>query len=189
MSKMLGLFSNFRIRKRVLALADGFIVVVAGLFANFFLPLFANSIDRADQFAIFFLSVILCFSSLLFFGAYNKLWRYLNRYDFLSCIKGVFVGLLVTHVFFYIMRGSLHWQFALVQALIASFGVCLFRYMFRKTFVSLVATGHHEAMKKRTMIIGAGNATKLLLDEIRNSAKDAEKVLLHRMPRRLILFA
>ena len=60
MSKMLGLFSNFRIRKRVLALADGFIVVVAGLFANFFLPLFANSIDRADQFAIFFLSVILC---------------------------------------------------------------------------------------------------------------------------------
>ncbi len=175
MSKMLGLFSNFRIRKRVLALADGFIVVVAGLFANFFLPLFANSIDRADQFAIFFLSVILCFSSLLFFGAYNKLWRYLNRYDFLSCIKGVFVGLLVTHVFFYIMRGSLHWQFALVQALIASFGVCLFRYMFRKTFVSLVATGHHEAMKKRTMIIGAGNATKLLLDEIRNSAKDAEK--------------
>ncbi len=175
MSKILGLFSNFRIRKRVLALADGFIVVVAGLFANFFLPLFANSIDRADQFAIFFLSVILCFSSLLFFGAYNKLWRYLNRYDFLSCIKGVFVGLLVTHVFFYIMRGSLHWQFALVQALIASFGVCLFRYMFRKTFVSLVATGHHEAMKKRTMIIGAGNATKLLLDEIRNSAKDAEK--------------
>ena len=175
MSKMLGLFSNFRIRKRILALADGFIVVVAGLFANFFLPLFANSIDRADQFAIFFLSVILCFSSLLFFGAYNKLWRYLNRYDFLSCIKGVFVGLLVTHIFFYIMRGSLHWQFALVQALIASFGVCLFRYMFRKTFVSLVATGHHEAMKKRTMIIGAGNATKLLLDEIRNSAKDAEK--------------
>ena len=175
MSKMLGLFSNFRIRKRVLALADGFIVVVAGLFANFFLPLFANSIDRADQFAIFFLSVILCFSSLLFFGAYNKLWRYLNRYDFLSCVKGVFVGLLVTHVFFYMVKGSLHWQFALVQALIASFGVCLFRYMFRNAFISIINTGHREAMKKRTMIIGAGNATKLLLDEIRNSAKDAEK--------------
>ena len=174
MSKMLGLFSNFRIRKRVLALADGFIVVVAGLFANFFLPLFANSIDRADQFAIFFLSVILCFSSLLFFGAYNKLWRYLNRYDFLSCVKGVFVGLLVTHVFFYMVKGSLHWQFALVQALIASFGVCLFRYMFRNAFISIINTGHREAMKKRTMIIGAGNATKLLLDEIRNSAKDAE---------------
>ena len=80
MSKLIGLFTTFRIRKRVLAFADAFIVVVAGLFANFPLPLYADAIDRADQFAIFFLSVIMCFSALLFFGAYNKLWRYLNRY-------------------------------------------------------------------------------------------------------------
>ncbi|MDY6330722.1 MAG: nucleoside-diphosphate sugar epimerase/dehydratase [Fibrobacter sp.] len=174
MAKIMGLFSNFRIRKRVLAIADAFIVVVAGLFANFPLPLYANAIDRADLFAIFFLSVILCFSSLLFFGAYNKLWRYLNRYDFYSCIKGVFVGITVTYIFFYVINGHLYWQFALVQALIASFGTCLFRYMFRRTFISLVNTGHKEAIKKRTMIIGAGNATKLLLNEIKNSAKDAE---------------
>jgi FlaA1/EpsC-like NDP-sugar epimerase len=174
MAKIMGLFSNFRIRKRVLAIADAFIVVVAGLFANFPLPLYANAIDRADLFAIFFLSVILCFSSLLFFGAYNKLWRYLNRYDFYSCIKGVFVGITVTYIFFYVINGHLYWQFALVQALIASFGTCLFRYMFRRTFISLVNTGHKEALKKRTMIIGAGNATKLLLNEIKNSAKDAE---------------
>ncbi len=174
MAKIMGLFSNFRMRKRVLAIADAFIVVVAGLFANFPLPLYANAIDRADLFAIFFLSVILCFSSLLFFGAYNKLWRYLNRYDFYSCIKGVFVGITVTYIFFYVINGHLYWQFALVQALIASFGTCLFRYMFRRTFISLVNTGHKEAIKKRTMIIGAGNATKLLLNEIKNSAKDAE---------------
>ena len=174
MAKIMGLFSNFRIRKRVLAIADAFIVVVAGLFANFPLPLYANAIDRTDLFAIFFLSVILCFSSLLFFGAYNKLWRYLNRYDFYSCIKGVFVGITVTYIFFYVINGHLYWQFALVQALIASFGTCLFRYMFRRTFISLVNTGHKEALKKRTMIIGAGNATKLLLNEIKNSAKDAE---------------
>lgn len=174
MAKIMGLFSNFRIRKRILAIADAFIVVVAGLFANFPLPLYANAIDRADLFAIFFLSVILCFSSLLFFGAYNKLWRYLNRYDFYSCIKGVFVGITITYIFFYVINGHLYWQFALVQALIASFGTCLFRYMFRRTFISLVNTGHKEAIKKRTMIIGAGNATMLLLNEIKNSAKDAE---------------
>ena len=174
MSKLMGLFSNFRIRKRVLAIADAFIVVVAGLFANIPLPLYANAIDRADLLALFFLSVVLCFSSLLFFGAYNKLWRYLNRYDFYTCIKGVFVGLLVTHIFFYLINGNLHWQFALTQALIASFGVCLFRYMFRRTFISLVNTGHQEAIRKRTMIIGAGNAARLLPNEIKNSVKDAQ---------------
>ena len=93
MSKLMGLFTCFRIRKRILALADAFIVVVAGLFANYLLPLYAEPIGRADLFAIFFLSVFMCFSGLLFFGAYNKLWRYLNRYDFLSCVKGVFVGI------------------------------------------------------------------------------------------------
>ncbi|SHK68252.1 MULTISPECIES: nucleoside-diphosphate sugar epimerase/dehydratase [unclassified Fibrobacter] len=177
MSKIMGLFSNFRVRKRVLALADAFIVVVAGLFANFPLPLYAKAIDRADQFAIFFLSVILCFSALLFYGAYNKLWRYLNRYDYLSCIKGIFSGLVATHFFFYLVRGELYWEFALVQALIASLGVCFFRYMFRNAFISLVEFGHRDALKKRTMIIGAGNATKLLLNEIRNSSDEAEKGL------------
>ena len=173
MSKLMKQFANFRVRKHILALADAFIVVVVGLFANFVLPLVATPVDRMDLLAFFFLSVLLCFSGLLFFGAYNRLWRYLNRSDFLCCVKGVLAGLLATHVFFYFVAGVLHWQFALLQAAIACFGVCLFRYMFRNAFVSLVATGHLEAMKKRTMIIGAGNATKLLLDEIKFSSKDA----------------
>jgi len=168
------LFESFRVRKRVLALADAFIVVVAGLFANFPLPLIAAPIDRAALFSLLFLSVILCFSSLLFFGAYNRLWRYLNRTDLISCVKGVFLGIIVTYGFIYLVQGKLYWQFALMQAVFASVGVCLFRYMFRNAFISLVATGHKEAMKKRTMIIGAGNATMLLLNEIKYSSIDAE---------------
>ena len=114
MAKITQLFVNFRVRKRILALADGFIVVVAGLFSSFFLSTSIDPISRTDLLAIFFLSVLMCFGSLLFFGAYNKLWRYLNRSDYLSCVKGVVVGILVTQVFFYIVRGDLHWQFAIV---------------------------------------------------------------------------
>ena len=177
MSKITQLFVNFRIRKRILALADAFIVVVAGLIASFTFSLREISIDYGDLLAIFFLSVSMCFGSLLYFGAYNKLWRYLNRSDYWSCIKGVFVGIFATQVFFYLVAKVLYWQFALIQAVFACVGVCLFRYMFRNAFISLVETGRIEGRKKRTMIIGAGNATKLLLDEIRNSAKDAEKGL------------
>lgn len=176
MAKITQLFVNFRVRKRILALADGFIVVVAGLFSSFF----SSSIDpisRTDLLAIFFLSVLMCFGSLLFFGAYNKLWRYLNRSDYLSCVKGVVVGILVTQVFFYLVRGDLHWQFAIVQAIMACIGVSLFRYMFRNAFISIAESGRIEGRKRRTMIIGAGNATKLLLSEIRYSTNDAEKGL------------
>ena len=177
MAKITQLFVNFRVRKRILALADAFIVVVAGLFSNFFLSSSIDRISKTDLLAIFFLSVLMCFGSLLFFGAYNKLWRYLNRSDYLSCIKGIVVGIVATQVFFYIAKSDLHWQFALVQMIIACIGVSLFRYAFRNAFISLTETGRIEGRKRRTMIIGAGNATKLLLSEIRYSTNDAEKGL------------
>ena len=177
MAKITQLFVNFRVRKRILALADAFIVVVAGLFSNFFLSSSIDRISKTDLLAIFFLSVLMCFGSLLFFGAYNKLWRYLNRSDYLSCVKGIVVGIITTQVFFYIAKSDLHWQFALVQMIIACIGVSLFRYSFRNAFISLTESGRIEGRKKRTMIIGAGNATKLLLSEIRYSTNDAEKGL------------
>ena len=177
MAKITQLFVNFRVRKRILALADAFIVVVAGLFSNFFLSSSIDPISKTDLLAMFFLSVLMCFGSLLFFGAYNKLWRYLNRSDYLSCVKGVVVGIIATQAFFYIAKSDLHWQFALVQTIIACIGVSLFRYAFRNAFISLTESGRIEGRKRRTMIIGAGNATRLLLSEIRYSTNDAEKGL------------
>ena len=165
--------NSFRLRKRVLALADAFIVVIAGLAANYPLPLFADRIGRPDQFLIFVTCVICCFGSLLFFGAYNKLWRYFSKRDYLSCVKGIVVGIAVAYGLVYLFQHKLFWEFAILHAVFATVGISLFRYLFRRTFVSLVATGHQEAERKRTMIIGAGNAAQLLLNEIRNNQADA----------------
>ena len=167
------LMNSFRLRKRVLALADAFVVAVSALIANYPLPIFADRIGRPDLFVIIVTSVICCFGSLLFFGAYNKLWRYFSKRDYLSCVKGIVVGMAVAYGLVYLFHKDLFWEFALLHALVAIVGISLFRYLFRRTFVSLVHTGQQEANLKRTMIIGAGNATKLLLDEIRNNQADA----------------
>jgi len=47
-------------------------------------------------------------------------------------------------------------------------GVCAFRYLIKDAFATLVETGRKDAAYKRTMIIGAGRAGKLLLTEIAN---------------------
>ncbi len=167
------LMNSFRLRKRVLALADAFVVAVSALIANYPLPLFAERIGRPDLFVIIITSIISCFGSLLFFGAYNKLWRYFSKRDYLSCVKGIVVGIAVAYGLVYLFHKDLFWEFALLHALVAVVGVSLFRYLFRRTFVSLVSTGMHEAERKRTMIIGAGNAAQLLLNEIRNNQTDA----------------
>ena len=172
-SKFNALMNSFRLRKRVLALSDAFVVAVSALIANYPLPLIADHIGRPDQFVIIVTSVVCCFGSLLFFGAYNKLWRYFSKRDYLSCVKGIVVGLAVAYGLVYLFHKDLFWEFALLHAFVAVVGVSLFRYLFRRTFVSLVSTGMHEAERKRTMIIGAGNAAQLLLNEIRNNQTDA----------------
>ena len=169
------LMNSFRLRKRVLALADAFVVAVSALIANYPLPLFAQRIGRPDLFLIIVVSIICCFGSLLFFGAYNKLWRYFSKRDYLSCVKGIVMGVALAYGLVYLFHKDLFWEFALLHAFVAIVGVSLFRYLFRRTFVSLVSTGMHEAERKRTMIIGAGNAAQLLLNEIRNNQTDASR--------------
>ena len=167
MSKYSQLFTNFRLRKRLLALVDAFIVFVAGLIVNLPLPVFSNRIDRPQLFSFLLLCAFSCFACQLLFGAYNKLWRYFNLRDYLSCVKGIVGGFVVAGVLFYLISGTGFPIFALLTCVIATVGVCMFRYLFKGTFISLVNTGLQEGKKRRTMIIGAGEATRVLLDEIK----------------------
>ena len=167
MSKYSQLFTNFRLRKRLLALVDAFIVLVAGLLVNLPLPIFSDAIGRAQLFSFLLLCAFCCFACQLLFGAYNKLWRYFNLRDYLSCVKGIVGGFVVAVVLFYLISGTGFPIFSVLTCVIATVGVCLFRYIFKGTFISLVNAGLQEGKKRRTMIIGAGEATRVLLDEIK----------------------
>ncbi|WP_297702320.1 nucleoside-diphosphate sugar epimerase/dehydratase, partial [uncultured Fibrobacter sp.] len=175
MSQFKQIFINFRLRKRLLALVDGFIVFVAGLLVNIPLPAFADRIDRAHLFSFLLLCAFSCFACQLLFGAYNKLWRYFNLSDYLSCVKGIFGGFVIASLLYYIIAGDLFIGFTVLTGIIAVVGVCLFRYLFKGTFISLVNAGLEEGKKRRTMIIGAGEATRVLLDEISRLQSPEEK--------------
>ncbi len=170
MDKIKEIVGNFRYRKRILASVDGFIVFTAGLIANL---LFSNT-ERMNLSFVLLLCVASCFGGLLLFGAYNKLWRYFNRYDYLTCVEGVGVGIAIAYIFVYVFVGSILLPFVFCHAVISVFGVCMFRYMFKNVFVSLINCGKVEASRKRTMIIGCGNACILLLNEIRNCQEEVK---------------
>ncbi len=175
MEKIKRYFTNFRLRKRLLALADAFIVVVAGLIANYPLPLFADRIGRPDLFNIFAVSVVCCFAGLMLFGAYNKLWRYFSKRDYLSCVRGCIVGMIVAYLLIYWTTDKLFVAFFVLHLLVTVAGVCLFRYTFRDVFMTLVKTGMDDAKRRRCLIIGAGRATRMILGEISKANDDASK--------------
>lgn len=169
------IMANFRLRKRILAIVDAFIIVIAGLIANFPLPLVADRIGRPTLFVMFSMCVLCCFTMLLFFGAYNKMWRYFKGADYRVCVYGVVFGICLANLFLFLIEKSFPWEFIIIHTIVACFGVCFFRCIFKSAFIELVNTGYKEAKSIRTMIIGAGNACILLLNEIQNNKKDDEK--------------
>ena len=163
-------------RKVVLALADMFIICVSSLLTNYLLDLFKIKALWPSQLGVFtVLLVFLCFAFLLMSGAYAKLWRYFNIKDYLSCVVGMLCGslvvLLITYLLYPEAQVSQFLHFLILQFVIGTCGIVLFRIMFRKTFLVLVDEGKNE-IKKRTLIVGAGQACKIILKEIQNAGND-----------------
>ncbi len=167
---------KFSTRKIILAFADVFIIAVAALITNFLLSVFNSGMSTKDVGVCIVISALTCFACLTMSGAYNKLWRYFNKKDYLSCLQGIVEGIVVELLIFLIVRGECNLWFTGIHALISIVGICLFRYLFRNAFISLVESGRQEAERKRTMIIGAGRACKLVLSEIRKADEENRNV-------------
>jgi FlaA1/EpsC-like NDP-sugar epimerase len=170
--KLSEVFSKFSFRKLILAVADSFIIVVAALLANFVLLFSGREISQTELLISFIMSVICTVSGLFIFGAYAKMWRYFDQKDYFTCVYGAVVGFAVASLFYYLLRGNLSVPYVLLHFMIALAGICLFRYLFRNAFVTLVKTGRSEAAIKRTMIIGAGQTCKMILQEIESANQE-----------------
>ena len=166
------LVKKFQFRKIVLAVADGFIVVIAALLSNFVLTEFGYGITQHNMVISITVSVFCCVAAQFIFGAYSKLWRYFNAKDYLSCVYGIATGILAASIFVYVIRGNLPVLYAVLHGVTAIIGVCLFRFAFKQTFVELISCGRNEAKKnKLTMIVGGGQAANMLLGEILHAQK------------------
>lgn len=166
------LVKKFQFRKIVLAVADGFIVVIAALLSNFVLTEFGYGITQHNMVISITVSVFCCVAAQFMFGAYSKLWRYFNAKDYLSCVYGIATGILAASIFVYVIRGNLPVLYAVLHGVTAIIGVCLFRFAFKQTFVELISCGRNEAKKnKLTMIVGGGQAANMILGEILHAQK------------------
>lgn len=156
----------------ILAVADAFIIVIAALISNYLLSLFDMEISVRLLTFSSAVSVICCFAALLCFGAYTKLWRYFHKKDYLSCVYGTILGIVVSGWLVYSFIGTLNLVYLAIHLVISVFGICLFRFVFKTTFIDLVEVGMNDASYKNTMIIGGGQACRMLLSEIQ-SAQDS----------------
>lgn len=167
---------NISPRKLVLCLADMFVACIGCFLTNYLLLIVTNgqrSLNNAELVVFTTLYIVLTAAGLLFSGAYNKYWRYFKLKDYLSCVLGtgissVFV-LLITYLIYLPKNPAI--SFTIMSFIIITGGIIAFRFCFRRTFLLLTDHGQIE-MKKRTMIVGAGEACRIILREIESARLD-----------------
>ena len=161
-------------RKLVLAIADIFIIITSGIISNFLLSLISSDIVFAGKELLYavVIDLIMCVFMMFFFGAYSRLWCNFNIKDYVSCIISMGIGFALAEVVMLIFEIRQNIIFLITYFLVATVGVCLFRFIFRKTFLDLTKAGREEGIFERTLIVGAGRAGQMILQEILNSRND-----------------
>ena len=164
---------KINIRKIVLAIADIVIIVLSGLVTNYILSLLGSIGYEASRGLLYYIIIelVTCIPMMYIFGSYSRMWRYFNIKDYFFCGAGMTIGFALGYLITTFLQVPQRKIFALLYLLVATTGVLLFRFIFKKAFLQLTEAGRADA-SERTLIVGAGRAGRMILTEIRNARYD-----------------
>ena len=166
---------KINLRKMFLALADVFIIVVSGILANYILLLvgYIGAASSKGLLSYIVIDLVMCLFTLYISGTYSKLWRYFNAKDYIVCGTAVFSGFTLGFVISLFLQIPQRKIFCIVHFAIALVGILAFRFVFRRTFLDLTEAGRAEG-GERTLIVGAGNAGRMIVREIHNAKEQGD---------------
>ncbi|MBQ9674106.1 MAG: polysaccharide biosynthesis protein [Ruminococcus sp.] len=171
--------SDFNIRKVMLCIADAVIIALCGIVANFILQTlgfktgFISIMDTPYVIVSILINVIVCVSMLFLSGAYSKMWRYFNIRDYLTCVVGMIMGIVLSTLILSLRYNTFRFvlPYTIISGVLATSGVVLFRLIFKTAFITINDAGTIDA-GERTLIVGCGNAGKIILTDIYTARKD-----------------
>ena len=174
---------KINIRKLVLALADILIIVVSGIVLNYVLSLTGVIGAEASRGLLYYtiINLITCILSMFVCGSYSRFWRYFNIKDYAACAAAMTVGFILAYAILLAFGKAPRRIFELLYFLVATFGVLAFRFVFKRAFLDLTESGRFDKYE-RTLIVGAGNAGRMILTEIENSKQDPKNPISNILP-------
>lgn len=173
---------KINLRKVLLMATDMLLIALCALVSNAMLSwygirAYADTMGIALQplriLGVIGLSVLFCFLGLFVFGAYNKVWRDLRAKDIVLCGVAVALGLATSYLFAHYMGRPVPWQYMITNMVISVAAIIAFRLIFRKTVIDLLQAGElQNDDRERTLIVGAGNAARMILQDIEFAQSD-----------------
>lgn len=172
--------SRFNFRKNLLMIADVLIIALSALVSNVVLSLGCVVFEQPQRLFvvndirllwIILLNGLFCFFMLFICGAYTRVWRDFSKKDYVYCSVGVMAGLALSVFFASLADKQASWAFYVVNFVVATGSIILFRFIFKRTFMDLTEVGRSENYE-RTLIVGAGQAAKMILTDIESAKND-----------------
>ncbi|MBE6824281.1 MAG: polysaccharide biosynthesis protein [Ruminococcaceae bacterium] len=172
--------NRFNFRKNLLMVVDIVLIALSALVSNAILSLACVLLKLPQEVYvvndirllwIILLNAMFCFFMLFICGAYNKVWRDFNKKDYLYCTVGVIAGLLLSGFFASLAEKQANPIFYVINFVVSTGAIILFRFIFKRTFINLTEYGRSENYE-RTLIVGAGQAAKMILTDISNAHAD-----------------
>ncbi|MBR2591254.1 MAG: polysaccharide biosynthesis protein [Clostridia bacterium] len=169
-------------RKVLVMLFDIAVLLVASAFSAYWVhKFFPVSISTPATVRTALLFAALGFIAIYVGGEYKKAWKLISKRDYFSCIFEAFIATVLTGVVLHFWDigdyGTINTAFFVFLAssfLIAATGIVGIRHFAKRYFVFLVNAGQEDVMKK-ALVVGAGNAGKILALEISNAFKSGRK--------------
>ncbi len=161
-------------------LVDAGIVILSSLVSNAIVSLYGivryhETVGVAVQplriIIVMGLEALFCFFLLYVSGTYSLVWREMKLKDYAISGAAVAIGLVISYAFAYFMGRPVSKMYMVLNALITIGAIIGFRLAFKRTYEELVHVGEKDT-RERTLIVGAGNAARMILQEIEFAHSD-----------------
>ncbi len=119
-----------------------------------------------EQFIIFIVIYILTF---IFMGVYKYMWRYAGVKELFLCLKASTIGNLLFFLITFALGISMKYYVYMLVFPISSFCTISIRIVYRAMHIIMKRKTNETKVKTNVMIIGAGQATSLLLKELESN--------------------
>ncbi len=182
-------FRQFKYRKVIMMIADVMIIFIVGL--TCYMAMSFLEISSLYNKRVIVASSITAFVSFVAMSAtngYDIRWRHLNPKNHFQCGFCILLGCFFSFMLMRIIDKNLGPRFWICFSAGAVISCLLFRLLFRNAFLYIQESGSRP-FQKRTLIIGAGQAAKIILDEMNSRLEqtpyypiclvDDNKLLLH----------
>ncbi|MDD6644545.1 MAG: nucleoside-diphosphate sugar epimerase/dehydratase [Oscillospiraceae bacterium] len=171
---------NFNFRKVMLGIVDAFIIALCGVVTNFMLEAFdfqtgfKSVVETPYVVVSIIINVIVCLVALWICGAYNKTWRFFNIRDYLDCIVAMFFGVAVSTLILSLRYNTFNYvlPYTLISGAMSIIGIVMFRLIFKNAFIK-ISDSERMNQGERTLIVGAGHAGRIILNDIFAAQNDS----------------